>query len=286
VNPETKKSVREVVDGQQRFRAIFDFIDNGFPIKKSQNDRYGGKYFSELPEELRADFLSYEIAVNVLVDIDDKDVLDIFARLNSYGVRLNTQELLNAKYFGVYKQFVYGLGYDYSAFWETNRIFSPANMLRMKEAEFVSELLAAILGGIQETKAAEKYYKIYDDEFANKEEITVRFHNVMDMIGNIFSGDLSLSKFSLSPLFYSLFVVLYHMNYGIPDFPFDRVEINPKKYSQVRSALDEIEELFIAEGLTAMQQDFITACKKSTTHKINKKKRCDYLAQTILRYIE
>lgn len=90
--------------------------------------------------------------------MDDKEILDIFARLNSYGVKLNPQELINAKYFGSYKQFIYELGYEYTTFWELNYIFTTAHMLRMKEAEFVSELMAAVLGGIQDSKAAEKYY--------------------------------------------------------------------------------------------------------------------------------
>ena len=85
-DPKTKKTVREVVDGQQRLRAIFDFIDNGFQLRKAQNEEYGGRYFSELPPEVQSEFLSYELTVNVLVDLDDKDVLDIFARLISFGV--------------------------------------------------------------------------------------------------------------------------------------------------------------------------------------------------------
>ena len=285
VDPQTKKSVREVVDGQQRLRAIFDFIDNGFTIRKSQNAEYGGFFFSELPDEIKSDILNYEISVNVLVDMDDREILDIFARLNSYGVKLNNQELINAKYFGAYKQFVYELGYDYSTFWELNGIFTTVQMLRMKEAEFVSELMAAILGGIQDTKSAEKYYAQYDDSFDMADEISLRFKSIMDMIANIFDGNLSKSRFTMVPLLYSLFVVLYHMNYGIPNFNSRQITISENHYSKIRSALEEIEEVFNAETLSAEQQAFITACKKSTTHKINKQRRCDYIAAVIYKYL-
>ena len=285
VDPQTKKSVREVVDGQQRLRAIFDYIDNGFTIKKSQNQQYGGYFFSELPDEVKSEILNYEISVNVLVDMDDREVLDIFARLNSYGVKLNNQELINAKYFGAYKQFIYELGYDYSTFWEVNGIFSTAQMLRMKEAEFVSELMAAILGGIQDSKQAERYYSLYDESFEQAEEIKFRFQSIMDMIANVFNGNLSGSKFSMLPLLYSLFVVLYHMNYGIPGYECQRISVSEKNMSKIRSALEEIEGLFSAEILTSEQQEFITACKKSTTHKINKQRRCDYIATEIIKYL-
>jgi len=285
VDPQTKRSVREVVDGQQRLRAMFDYIDNGFTIKRSQNSQYGGYFFSELPNEVKSEILNYEISVNVLVDMDDREVLDIFARLNSYGVKLNNQELINARYFGVYKQFIYELGYDYSTFWEVNGIFSTAQMLRMKEAEFVSELMAAIIGGIQDSKQAEKYYSLYDESFEQAEEIRPRFQSVMDMIANIFNGNLLGSKFSLLPLLYSLFVVLYHMNYGIPSYECQQIYISERHMSKIRSALEEIEGLFSADILTSEQQEFITACKKSTTHRINKQRRCDYIATEIIKYL-
>lgn len=43
---------KEVVDGQQRLRAIFDFIDDGFSVSGSHNRNYGGKKFPDLPEDV------------------------------------------------------------------------------------------------------------------------------------------------------------------------------------------------------------------------------------------
>lgn len=286
VDTDTKKATREVVDGQQRLRAIFDFIDNGFPLRKSQNDEFGGKLFSELPPDVQSDFLDYELTVNALVDLDDKDVLDIFARLNSYGVRLNTQELINAKYFGYFKQLVYSLGFRYTKFWEDNEIFSTANIVRMKEAEFVSELLVAILDGIQDLKSLDKYYKKYDEDFPSRSSIETIFCDIMDTIGNIFAGDLKSSEFSKSPMFYSLFVVICHIKYGVKGF--DGVQKNnltTKDYPKIRAALNEIEELFVAEDISPAAQRFLTACKKSTTHKINKITRSNYIANIIKNHI-
>ena len=117
------------------------------------------------------------------------------------------------------------------------------------------------------------------------DEISLRFKSIMDMIANIFDGNLSKSRFTMVPLLYSLFVVLYHMNYGIPNFNSRQITISENHYSKIRSALEEIEEVFNAETLSAEQQAFITACKKSTTHKINKQRRCDYIAAVIYKYL-
>ena len=57
----------------------------------------------------------------LLLDLPDRDILDIFARLNTYSVSLNKQELFNAKYFGYFKQLVYKLSGDYYTFWTENK---------------------------------------------------------------------------------------------------------------------------------------------------------------------
>ena len=285
-DPQSKKTIREVVDGQQRLRAIFDFIDNGFSLRKAQNEQFGGCYFSELPAEVQADFLSYELTVNVLVDLDDKDVLDIFARLNSYGVRLNNQELLNAKYFGYFKQLAYSLGFNFTKYWEINKIFTSANIMRMKEAEFVSELLVVMLDGIQDLKAVDKYYKKYDEDFDNRKEIESRFCETMDYIANLYGGNFSSTSYNSSPLFYSLFTSVYHLNYSVVNFDFARRPLTKADDAKMRVALDEIEEVLNKQdGVSAQEQKFIISCKKSTGHRINKTTRCNYVMSVLNKHL-
>lgn len=239
-----------------------------------------------MPPEVQSNFLSYELTVNVLIDLDDKDVLDIFARLNSYGVKLNTQELINAKYFGYFKQLVYSLGFDFTKYWEVNKLFSSANIMRMKESEFVSELLVAMLDGIQDVKAVDKYYAQYDESFENRNEIRNRFEETMDYIANLYDGNLSNTGYSSSPLFYSLFVAIYHLNYGVKGFDFPRRILQPEDTSKVRAALDEIESILHKESdLTSEEQKFIISCKKSTGHKINKTTRCNFLMSIINKHL-
>ena len=285
-DPQSMKTIREVVDGQQRLRAIFDFIENGFPLRKVQNETYGGYYFSELPPDIQAEFLSYELTVNVLVDLDDKDVLDIFARLNSYGVKLNTQELINAKYFGYFKQLVYSLGFNFTKYWEINKLFSNANIMRMKEAEFVSELLVVMLDGVQELKSLEKYYAKYDDVFDERVEIEDRFSETMDYIANLYDGDFSNTRFKSSPLFYSLFASIYHLNYGVKDFSAPRRPIAKDDTAKIRAALSEIEEILQKQdNISADEQKFIISCKKSTNNKNSKIARCNYMLKVINRHL-
>jgi uncharacterized protein with ParB-like and HNH nuclease domain len=66
-NVTTKTSIREVVDGQQRLRSILLNIKDGFKVSTLQNPEYGGKLFSQLPEDIQAQLLSYEVAKDKLL---------------------------------------------------------------------------------------------------------------------------------------------------------------------------------------------------------------------------
>jgi uncharacterized protein with ParB-like and HNH nuclease domain len=103
INASTKSSIREVVDGQQRLRTILSYVKDGFKVSKTQNEEYGGLFFSQLPEPAITQFLSYEIAADLLTNLPDNEILDIFGRLNSYAVILNDQEKINATHFSGFK---------------------------------------------------------------------------------------------------------------------------------------------------------------------------------------
>lgn len=101
---------REIVDGQQRIRTVLSYIslnlienpkkEDGFTVQYNHNPDLAGKSFSELPEEIRQRILDYEFSVHILpASIDDREVLQIFARLNATGSKLNDQELRNSEYF-------------------------------------------------------------------------------------------------------------------------------------------------------------------------------------------
>src|SRR6266511_5254120 len=83
IDPATKRVHREVVDGQQRLRAVIEFAQDTFALT-SRSGEFTGYRYSTLGEELQQAFLSYPIAVDQLVNATDSDVLEIFSRLNSY----------------------------------------------------------------------------------------------------------------------------------------------------------------------------------------------------------
>ena len=112
-----EKVVREVVDGQQRLRAVLDFIDEKYALSKTLEAPYGGKKFSVLTEDQKASIMCYRFICESFDGISDREVLEVFQRLNMHSVPLSKQELRNGRYFGRFKQACYRTAYNHLEFW-------------------------------------------------------------------------------------------------------------------------------------------------------------------------
>lgn len=287
-DPTTKITVREVVDGQQRLRAILNYIADGFRISRIHNKEYGGLLFSELPDNVQRDFLNYELSVDLLIDLADKDVLDIFARLNAYSVKLNRQELLNAEFFGVFKTLVYDLCYEYTTFWTENGIFTNNSIMRMQEASLVSDIIATITENeIVDSKKMERIYKKYDETFECADRVKESFISIMDYIGTLFgSGNLKDSEFTRQPLFYSLFICIYHMNFGLSGLESARKSVTSKDIPKVLSFIGFINEIVENPDDNVKFQPFIKSVLKTTTDPKVRTTRTKFLCDTLLTFLE
>lgn len=89
----------EVVDGQQRLRAIFEFHAGEFGLPRDADDIDGEKVakltYAQLPEDLRLRFDNYALDVIVLSDTSEDEVREMFLRLQN-GTTLKAQEKRNA----------------------------------------------------------------------------------------------------------------------------------------------------------------------------------------------
>lgn len=287
----TRKTAREVIDGQQRLRAILDFLKDGFKVSKIHNEDYGGLYFSELPSNVQKDFLEYTINTNVVLSPQDEEILGIFARLNTYTVTLNKQELWNAKYFGLFKQTAHSLAYEFYTFWRNSNILTEHQITRMGDVELASELSIAIIDGIQDKKVIESYYKKYDDEFPNRDKIIRHFKKCIDTIGEIYGELLPSSHFNGIPLFYTLYCVIYDLLFGLKSSSYkETMAISPSCYPKIRSALENLE--VILEESSNKESDvpnnirqFIEDYTRHTTVLQVRKRRHDFLLNFILGHL-
>ncbi|MGH9421597.1 MAG: hypothetical protein ACRD3J_16590, partial [Thermoanaerobaculia bacterium] len=155
------------------------------------------------------------------------------------------QELRNAKWFGDFKSSAYSLSNRLNTFFEEKKIFSPQQILRMQEAEFISELLIALQEGIREKTrpVIDAAYKKYDDKLPNRSRHEVRIVNTIDLIENILGNQLQDSRLKGARVFYPLFCAMYHMQHTLPKLTAPRKKITPPLYPRVRIALEGVHEL-------------------------------------------
>jgi hypothetical protein len=286
INVTTKTSAREVVDGQQRLRTILSFIKDGFVVSRRHNPDYGAKRFSQLPEEVQAQVLSYEVAVDLLINLPDSEVLDIFGRLNSYAVVLNEQEKINASHFGPFKILADEIGRKYNEYWKTQRVLTANQILRMQEVNLVADLLIAMKEGIKSKKQIRKYYAQYEDEFDDDvSELQNRFDNIIGTIGKLYPEGLTSTEFTRPHLFYSLFTAVAHCLYGLPTLGIARPTLDPAaRLEAARNGLDRVGNIFVTDiiedrQLTKDEAQFLQDARRATTDEKVRERRTIFLVE-------
>lgn len=85
----------EVLDGQQRLTAIWEFFDDELELSKESEQEFGAKRYSELSDDLSDAFDDYEIEYDQITDAAEEDQKEFFQRLQE-GLPLTTSEKLNS----------------------------------------------------------------------------------------------------------------------------------------------------------------------------------------------
>lgn len=225
---ENGQGALSVIDGQQRLSTIFHFLEKGFVLKGLEKlEEYNGKNadFDQID-----DFKNFNI---YFVKIDKKvsrgEIIDTYSRINRYTVNLNAQELRRATYSD--SDFL-KLSEELSEleFFEYGRFFTTRKRERMNDIEFVSELLACMIEGIQDKKNKLDDFYINYTQIENYEEYKNRFTLIISEIEAIFnfpnyfidekihydgtipSKNLGLTRYRQQADFYSLFYLFQKLN--------------------------------------------------------------------------
>ena len=261
-------------------------------MSRAHNPKLAGLYYPAMPEELQHDFLGYELGVDVLFGLDYADLLDVFARINSYTVSLNKQEKLNAKYLGFFKQAAYSLGIDYVDYFLRATLFTRAKVARMAEAELSSDLLMSLMDGVQTNKSVEQFYKAYDDDEKPVAEAVKRFHKVMAFVGSIYPADeVANTNWSRVQLFYTLFTSIAHCLYGLKgldDVP--RAKLAKNSTGKARVCLDNITSLYDTysgdledSAVPNRYRRFINQARRGTTDTGARRARAEFVCEELVR---
>ena len=205
-----EKTVRTVIDGQQRITTILAFLSDVFPLAAPYSGEFIGKRFSELPPSVRDEILSYDIDFNEAKGLSDDELREVYARVNRYLVALNKQELRRADYPGDFLDVADNLAN--LEFFDDCGIFNATARRRSLDVEYVSELLAGLLMGITDRKDAIDVccieYRHWEE--GSKQSISTGFKEVLSDIENIFSVGVPIkrTRWRQKADFYSLFFAI------------------------------------------------------------------------------
>lgn len=85
----------EVVDGQQRLTAVYEFFANELPISDESSVKFGGPYYKDLKAQYSDAFDDFEIDYDEITEADESDLKLFFQRLQE-GWPLTSSEKLNS----------------------------------------------------------------------------------------------------------------------------------------------------------------------------------------------
>ncbi|MCA6467572.1 MAG: DUF262 domain-containing protein, partial [Chitinophagaceae bacterium] len=175
-----------VVDGQQRVTSILMFIENQFPLPT--NDDWHGEYFRDLTEEQSEQFWNYNLVVRDLNETTDAEIRQLFVRLNTNNFALNDQELRNSRFKGAFINSVTRLA-DNPLFQEIG-LFTPRDIRRMNDVEFVSELILLNIEGITNKKdMLDDVYLANEIEFPGEALYEKEFSSALSILRSIISPE-------------------------------------------------------------------------------------------------
>lgn len=114
---EEKEGIYNVIDGQQRINSIVQYLDDSFGLSGLQiltnlrNVRYNNLKGEH--DQLAHRLQNAKIPVIIInTQFDNEIVYEIFHRLNTGGMKLNTQEIRNCMYHGNYNNLINKLTLD------------------------------------------------------------------------------------------------------------------------------------------------------------------------------
>lgn len=202
-DPDSGKQNYAVVDGQQRITSILKFVENEFSLPI--NDNWNGEYFRDLSTEIKGSFWDYKIVVRSLRQTNDEEIRNLFTKLNTNNIALNDQELRNARYVGRFKDLAERLADN--PFFQSIGLFTPRDVRRMLDIEYVSELLVRQIAGVSNKKdLLDTFYIQFDEDFPMEAEYEDEFNVCINLARTLITS-YNQAIFKSKGNFYSLFGV-------------------------------------------------------------------------------
>lgn len=206
-----------VIDGVQRLSTCYSFINDEFALSKNldpvvygeETYEIAGKKFSKLDEVIRDEFMSAQIQVYKITDYTDKEVREMFRRLNG-GKALNSAQQLTPGMSDELSNVVSNIVSH--PFFE--KVLTPAQLKSSVDLSIVIEILMMTETGNEYEMTSfsktdkEKFIQHYNDKI-NNEKIEI-IMEALDKLNESFDEEVKIPKTTVSFICYACYRTIKH----------------------------------------------------------------------------
>jgi len=280
----SKKTYKEIVDGQQRSMTIHDFFKDKLRLSSAlDTEDIAGKTYSELGDEYKQRFLDYQLSIDLFVAATPDEVREVFRRMNSYTVPLNPEEHRHASYQGPFKWFVQRLSRRFDEGFVKMGLFGEKQLVRMADTKLISEICHALIYGIETTnrRKLDRLYKDREKSFTEETELDARITNAFDQLlewSDIHGGAL------MKPyIVYSLILAISHMRSPAQSLEnvFRSPRLNVFETDIVMANLTALGEALENSDIAGPFGEFVVACSSKTNVREQRTTRFLYLCRSL-----
>ena len=171
----------EVVDGQQRLAAIFEFFDNELRLSAGAAQEFRAHYYKELPERVSDKFDDFEIEFDEITQAGELELKDFFQRLQG-GLPLTSSEKLNSVHSKLQK-FTKNLS--------KHQFFQDkvaASNRRYGHFDIVAKVAAIEIEGIETGLRYDDLKGTFESQasFSGRSTVAKRLHATFDFLNDVF----------------------------------------------------------------------------------------------------
>lgn len=201
-----------VIDGVQRLDTISTFLNDKFALSKNlkpveiEDVEYEicGKKFSQLDQPVKDEIQSSQIQVYEITEYTDKDVREMFSRLNS-GKPLNTTQKMTPNMSDYMSDAIFDIVSH--PFFE--KVLTPAQFKSSVDQAIALEILMLCATGNDYTissfsrKDKEKFIEFYNFQITQEKVDVIK--QALDKLDENFDEDVKMPKTSISFIVYTVY---------------------------------------------------------------------------------
>lgn len=273
------KATYHVVDGKQRLETIITFAESKLSLAKDHSDEnLRGKKFRDLEVDYKKKFWNFVVGVDQLDIVEDTIVDEVFDRLNRNSRKLERQELRHAKYDGWFITFAETEAEQSE--WKELGLATSARAKRMKDVQFISELIIAMFSeecvGFDQDDI-DTYYAEFDAPEEEKpdfitEDFEAEFHRLRDFIVECNEHNNCVNEFARNFMhFYSLWCIARDLYQ----------KFSPREFAD---KYKEFMSLYVSTNEQIQGPEFTTLYKENSVGANTDKSQRDLRHQALLKF--